>query len=169
MEREIPMKSQNRILATVLALVLTLCALVSCNDGGSVTDPPSQERLSAPVIRMDRGPEVTVVWSTVKDAVSYVATVNGTDLPAQTDCSLSLTEDEEYVVSVRALAAEAAYDSAPSNTIKISYGFNEDAVVLRFAAFSDLSKVVLSACMVIGRLEIFPILVLFSRRAWRRP
>ena len=37
-----------------------------------------------------------------------------------------------------------------------------------FAAFSDLSKTVLSACMVIGRLEIFPILVLFSRRAWRR-
>ncbi len=37
-----------------------------------------------------------------------------------------------------------------------------------FAAFSALSKVVLSACMVIGRLEIFPILVLFSRRAWRR-
>lgn len=37
-----------------------------------------------------------------------------------------------------------------------------------FAAFSNLSKLVLSACMVIGRLEIFPILVLFSRSAWRR-
>jgi len=37
-----------------------------------------------------------------------------------------------------------------------------------FSAFSALSKVVLSACMVIGRLEIFPILVLFSRGAWRR-
>ena len=38
----------------------------------------------------------------------------------------------------------------------------------KFSAFSALSKVVLSACMVIGRLEIFPILVLFSRGAWRR-
>ena len=37
-----------------------------------------------------------------------------------------------------------------------------------FSAFSALSKAVLSACMVIGRLEIFPILVLFSRGAWRR-
>ena len=37
-----------------------------------------------------------------------------------------------------------------------------------FSAFSALSKVVLSACMVIGRLEIFPILVLFSRGAWRQ-
>lgn len=37
-----------------------------------------------------------------------------------------------------------------------------------FAAFSPLSKLVLSMCMVIGRLEIFPILVLFSRSAWKR-
>lgn len=37
-----------------------------------------------------------------------------------------------------------------------------------FAAFSPLSKVVLSFCMIIGRLEIFPILVLFSRSAWKR-
>ena len=32
---------------------------------------------------------------------------------------------------------------------------------------SKLSKLVMSLCMVIGRLEIFPILVLFSREAWR--
>ena len=37
-----------------------------------------------------------------------------------------------------------------------------------FSAFSDLSKLVLSLCMVIGRLEIFPILVLFSKNAWKR-
>ena len=37
-----------------------------------------------------------------------------------------------------------------------------------FSAFSDLSKVVLSLCMIIGRLEIFPILVLFSSDAWKR-
>ena len=36
-----------------------------------------------------------------------------------------------------------------------------------FSAFSHLSKVVMSLCMIIGRLEIFPILVLFSRQAWR--
>lgn len=32
-----------------------------------------------------------------------------------------------------------------------------------FAVFSDLSKIVLSLCMIIGRLEIFPILLLLSR------
>ena len=37
-----------------------------------------------------------------------------------------------------------------------------------FAGFSDLSKLVLSFCMILGRLEMFPILVLFSRNAWKK-
>ena len=37
-----------------------------------------------------------------------------------------------------------------------------------FGHLSDLSKLVLSADMLAGRLEIFPILVLFSRSTWKR-
>ena len=37
-----------------------------------------------------------------------------------------------------------------------------------FSAYSDLSKLVLAADMLAGRLEIFPILVLFSRSTWKR-
>lgn len=37
-----------------------------------------------------------------------------------------------------------------------------------FSAFSDLSKLALSFCMIVGRLEVFPLLVLFSRNAWKR-
>ena len=37
-----------------------------------------------------------------------------------------------------------------------------------YAAFSGLSKIVLSLCMIIGRLEVIPILVLFSKNAWKR-
>ena len=37
-----------------------------------------------------------------------------------------------------------------------------------FSAYSDLSKLVLSWAMLAGRLEIFPILILFSRATWRR-
>lgn len=37
-----------------------------------------------------------------------------------------------------------------------------------YAAFSGLSKLVLAFCMILGRLEMFPILVLFSRNAWKR-
>ena len=37
-----------------------------------------------------------------------------------------------------------------------------------FSMFSAFSKLVLTLCMVVGRLEVFPILVLFSRSAWTR-
>lgn len=37
-----------------------------------------------------------------------------------------------------------------------------------FSSFSPLSKLALSLCMIIGRLEFFPILVLFSQNAWKR-
>ena len=37
-----------------------------------------------------------------------------------------------------------------------------------FSAYSNLSKLVLSADMLAGRLEIFPILLLFSRSTWKR-
>ena len=37
-----------------------------------------------------------------------------------------------------------------------------------YAAFSHLSKIVLSLCMILGRLEVLPILVLFSTSAWKR-
>ena len=37
-----------------------------------------------------------------------------------------------------------------------------------FSAFSGFSKIVLSLTMLIGRLEIYPILLLFSRRTWKR-
>lgn len=37
-----------------------------------------------------------------------------------------------------------------------------------FSQFSPLSKLVLCWAMLAGRLEIFPILVLFSRDTWKR-
>ena len=37
-----------------------------------------------------------------------------------------------------------------------------------FSAFSGFSKLVLSLCMIVGRLEVLPILVLFSGNAWKR-
>lgn len=37
-----------------------------------------------------------------------------------------------------------------------------------FSAFSDLSKTVLSFCMLAGRLEIYPMLILFSASVWKK-
>lgn len=37
-----------------------------------------------------------------------------------------------------------------------------------FAAYSGFSKVVLTFTMLLGRLEILPVLILFNRRTWKR-
>lgn len=37
-----------------------------------------------------------------------------------------------------------------------------------FSMFSNLSKVVLTVCMLMGRLELFPMLVLFNPRTWKK-
>lgn len=126
------MKGLKRVLAVALALVLSVGALASCNGNGGA------QKLASPEIRLEKTEGVTVAWDAVAGAVSYVATVNGEARPAQTDCKLVLDENGEYTVSVRAEAADAAYNSDPSNILTVSYGFNEDAVVLRFAAVSDL-------------------------------
>jgi trk system potassium uptake protein TrkH len=47
-------------------------------------------------------------------------------------------------------------------------GFEGVGPTQSFAAFSDFSKIVLVLDMLAGRLEIFPILALFSKKAWRR-
>ena len=37
-----------------------------------------------------------------------------------------------------------------------------------FAFFSDFSKLVLSMCMLIGRLEIFPVLIMLNPKSWKK-
>ncbi len=50
----------------------------------------------------------------------------------------------------------------------IGPGLEEVGPSLNFSKMSDLSKIVLSLNMLIGRLEIFPILILFHYRTWKR-
>ena len=50
----------------------------------------------------------------------------------------------------------------------IGPGFEAVGPTCNFAGYSDLSKLVLSWAMLAGRLEIFPILVLFSRNTWKK-
>jgi len=37
-----------------------------------------------------------------------------------------------------------------------------------FSSFSDFSKMIMSFCMLAGRLEIYPLLLLFSRQFWKK-
>ena len=50
----------------------------------------------------------------------------------------------------------------------IGPGFEAVGPTCNFSAYSDLSKLVLSWAMLAGRLEIFPMLVLFSKNTWKK-
>ena len=50
----------------------------------------------------------------------------------------------------------------------IGPGFEAVGPTCNFSAFSPLSKLVLSWAMLAGRLEIFPILILFSHNTWKK-
>ena len=50
----------------------------------------------------------------------------------------------------------------------IGPGFEVVGATGNFAAFSPLSKLVLSFCMLAGRLEIYPMLILFSVSLWKK-
>ena len=50
----------------------------------------------------------------------------------------------------------------------IGPGFEAVGPTCNFSAYSTLSKLVLSWAMLAGRLEIFPMLVLFSRNTWKK-
>ena len=47
-------------------------------------------------------------------------------------------------------------------------GFDAVGPTMNYCFYSPFSKVLLSFVMLIGRLEIFPILILFTPRTWKR-
>ena len=61
-----------------------------------------------------------------------------------------------------------SFTAALTCLANVGPGLGEVGPMGNFAAFSPLSKVVLSLAMLIGRLEIFPMLILFSPATWRR-
>jgi trk system potassium uptake protein TrkH len=50
----------------------------------------------------------------------------------------------------------------------IGPGLDQVGPASNFSAYSDLSKITLTLDMLLGRLEIFPVLVLFSRSTWKK-
>lgn len=50
----------------------------------------------------------------------------------------------------------------------IGPGLEQVGPVGNFSIFSNFSKTILSLCMLIGRLEIYPILILFTPSAWKK-
>ena len=72
------------------------------------------------------------------------------------------------IISLDGFSVATNFSAALSCMNNMGPGFEAVGPACNFAGFSDLSKLVLCLDMLLGRLEIFPILVLFSRSTWKR-
>lgn len=72
------------------------------------------------------------------------------------------------VVSLDGFDFETNFSAVAATFNNIGPGFNAVGPTCNFAGFSILSKIVLSLDMLIGRLEIFPILLLFAPSTWKK-
>ena len=72
------------------------------------------------------------------------------------------------VISLDGQSFAVSFSAALTCVSNVGPGLEVIGPTGNFAFFSPLSKLVMSLCMIVGRLEIFPILVLFSPSSWRR-
>ena len=72
------------------------------------------------------------------------------------------------ILSLDGFSLETNLSAALATFNNIGPGLAAVGPTCNFAAYSDLSKVTMCLTMLAGRLEIFPLLVLFSRSTWTR-
>ncbi len=72
------------------------------------------------------------------------------------------------ILSLDGFSMETNFSAVMATFNNIGPGFAAVGPVCNFAAYSPLSKIVMIFDMLAGRLEIFPILVLFSRSTWKK-
>ena len=72
------------------------------------------------------------------------------------------------LISLDNFSFTVSFTSALTCVSNVGPGLEMVGPVGNFSAFSAFSKLVMSLCMIIGRLEILPVLMLCSRVTWRR-
>lgn len=72
------------------------------------------------------------------------------------------------LVSIDGKSWEMTISAVLATFNNIGPGIGDNGTMGNYSSFSNFAKVILSADMLIGRLEIFPILALFRRTTWRR-
>ena len=120
--------------------------------------------LSAEVRRMLRPRSVNVVrvnQRVVSDEVLHSVNVYMAAYCALAVVSFLLISLDDFSMETNMTAVMACLNN-------IGPGLDLVGPTGNFAMFSPFSKIVLSLDMLLGRLEIFPILVLFSRHTWNR-
>lgn len=72
------------------------------------------------------------------------------------------------LVSIDGFSVETNFSAVVSCFNNMGPGFDAVGPTCNFGGYSAFSKIVLSLDMLLGRLEIFPILILFSRSTWKK-
>ena len=72
------------------------------------------------------------------------------------------------IVSLDNFDFESTFTAVVACASNMGPGFGMVGPTGNFSQFSDMSKLVLSACMLLGRLELYPILLLLSRKTWTK-
>lgn len=72
------------------------------------------------------------------------------------------------IISVDGFSIGTNFSAVASCFNNIGPGFELVGATQNFSIYSDLSKIILSLDMLLGRLEIFPLLLLFSPDTWSR-
>lgn len=71
------------------------------------------------------------------------------------------------VVSLENVDFQTAFSAVATTINNVGPGFNQVGPMKNFGGLTDLSKYTLSFTMLAGRLEIFPVLLLFSKYFWQ--
>jgi len=72
------------------------------------------------------------------------------------------------VISLDNMDWETTTTAVAATLGNVGPGFGIVGPMGNYSAFSDLSKIILSLCMIIGRLEIYPILLLGIPSFWKK-
>ena len=72
------------------------------------------------------------------------------------------------LVSLDNFSLETNFSAVVSCIGNVGPGLADVGPMGNYAAYSGFSKFILSMCMIIGRLEVLPVMVLFSANAWKR-
>jgi len=72
------------------------------------------------------------------------------------------------IVSLDGFSFTTTFTATLASVSNVGPGLDLVGPLSNYSAFSDLSKATLALCMIIGRLEIFPILLLLSPSSWKR-
>ncbi len=72
------------------------------------------------------------------------------------------------IVSLDNFDFMTSFSAVLATVSNIGPGFEVVGPMGNFANFSALSKIVMTACMILGRLEIIPVLVLFAPSIWKK-